>query len=219
MPASWGFCSIEGVTRAKAPQASGPALRSDRRSLVTRPTGEKGLRCRAARTARPRNPPGAAGEKVAGIDRGRTVKPHAQPSDRRTSLGTAAADRSSPATRPARRGLDANVTKREDLGPRSRPHAANVTKREVFTARDPAMRGRLQQKPRIRVGEGARGPLSRRSGSEKLRVLLHMHQSGAAGARNLRVLLHLQQREAGRGVRRSAFSNKQTTFSVGTAVI
>ena len=58
------------------------------------------------------------------------------------------------------------------------------------------MRGRLQQKPRIRVGGGLRGPPSRRSGAEKLRVLLHLHQSGAAGAQILRVLLHLHQWEA-----------------------
>ena len=69
---------------------------------------------------------------------------------------------------PARRGggLDANVTKREDLGPRSRPHAANVTKREVFSAGTEPREGCLQQKPRIRIGGGARGPLSRRSGAE-----------------------------------------------------
>ena len=71
---------------------------------------------------------------------------------------------------------DANVTKREVLGPRGRPRAANVTKREVFAARDPAMRERLQQKPRIRIGGGARGHLRPGSGAEKLRVLLHLHQ-------------------------------------------
>ena len=92
-----GLLFDRGRHPGESPASLGPALRSDWRCLVTRPTGEKGLRGRDVRSARPRNPPGAAGEKVAGIDRGRTVKPHAQPSDRRTSLGTAAADRSSPA--------------------------------------------------------------------------------------------------------------------------
>ena len=138
------------------------------------------------RKPKARTPPTWAGapkparqQGAAPLHRDRLAKPRSPPDDRRASLGTAAAGWPSPATRPTRRGLDANVTKREDLGPRGRPRAANVTKREVFTARDPATRGRLQQKPRIRVGGGARGPLRPGSGAEKLRVLLHLHQREA----------------------------------------
>ena len=112
---------------------------------------------------------------------------------RQGSRGSFAAGRSGPQFARRRRGPDANVTKREVLGPRSRSHAVNVTKREVFSAGTEPREGCLQQKPRIRVGGGARGPLHPGSGIEKLRVLLHLHQSGAAGAQNLRVLLHLQQ--------------------------